>query len=161
MEQSSPEAPRTQRVYSPHLVTEPEQPAPHWDDMSAIEQLLMTRAAAEGILHEACSAWDQDPSRHSPQELDAILTAVWGLLRHNLIGMFRVADGYPDLSWPEIDEVFRNRRSHSSDRPVVGMYLTSNGEDLLCKALLNRSLVALLRFEPAQRTDDLTRRPLD
>lgn len=160
MEQSSREAPRTQRVYSPHLVTEPEQPAPHWDDMTAIEQLLMTRAAAEGILHEACSAWDQHPSRHNPQELDATLTAVWGLLRHNLIGLFRVADGYPDLSWPEIDDVLRKRTSRGNDGPIVGMYLTSNGEDLLCRALLNRSLVALLRFEPAQHPD-LTRRPLD
>ena len=154
----SHKVPRTQGEVVLQLVTQRghEQTA-QWDDMSAIEQLLMNRAAAEGLLHEACSAWDQGRSRRRPRELDAILTAVWGLLSRDLIGLFRVADGYPDLSWSEIDDVFRNRRPRDTDGSMVGMYLTSSGEDLLCTALLNRSLGADLRIEPAQRTDDVAR----
>jgi hypothetical protein len=106
---------------------------PFWDGLNVIEQGLLTRAAAEGVLHEIGAP---GPLRAGP-ELDAILTAVWRLLGDDLICLYRVADGYPDVKRTEIDEVLRVCRSGHADRPAIGMYLTPKGEDLVGGALSN------------------------
>lgn len=127
-------------------------PAPRWDGLSVIEQGLLTRAAAEGVLYEVCPAGDQRSPRRSVRDLDAILTALWSLLSDDLIGVYRVADGYPDLNWTELDEALRACRSEGQDGPVVGMYLTPEGEDLLSTGLTG--LVTDLRFESGGRRSE-------
>ncbi len=119
---------------------------PCWHGLNVIEQGLLTRAAAEGVLHEIGATGG--PLRAGP-ELDAILTAVWRLLGDDLICLYRVADGYPDLKRTEIDEVLRACRSGHADRPAVGMYLTPKGEDLVGGAL--SSLITGQRIEQVQR----------
>lgn len=121
-------------------------PAPRWDALSVIEQGLLARAAAEGVLHEVCPDGDPRSPRRSVRDLDAILMAVWRLLSDDLIGVYQVSDGYPDLNWTEIDEALRACRFDGQDGPVFGLYLTPLGEDLLSTGLTG--LVTDLRFEP-------------
>lgn len=125
------------------------QAAPRWDGLSVIEQGLLARAAAEGVLHEVGTGRAGPSGRRPAHELNAILTAVAGLVSHDLIGLYRVADGYPDLSRTEITGALRACRSGVPDEPAIGMYLTPRGEDLMGSALTG--LVPELRFEPDWR----------
>ena len=101
-----------------------------WDNLNAVEQMILVVASREHTLQHACVSWADQPGRLAEIELTK---AVASTLNHRgLIGFYRVDDGYPDLSSQDLSTVFTGHSywdaRHANSRRV-GMFLTTVGED--------------------------------
>lgn len=105
---------------------------PRWDDLDAVEQSLLVVASQERTLANACASWSPSPRRRT--EIEHTRSAAARLLHRGLIGFYRVDDGYPDLSESDVDTVLRGYTHWDcghTDAGIVGLFLTTAGEDLV------------------------------
>lgn len=115
-----------------HSATHLSPPALVWDDLDPVEQSLLAAASQERTLDHACASWTDRPRRR--RDIERTRAAAAKLFDHGLIGFYRVADGYPDLTDADRATIFRSNtfwdRDHC-DAAVVGLFLTTAGEEVV------------------------------
>lgn len=103
-----------------------------WDDLDPVEQSLLGVASREHTLDHACASWTDRPGRR--REIELTKAAARKLFNHDLIGFYRVDDGYPDLSDSDRSTIFRGitywDKNHC-DAAMVGIFLTTAGEEIV------------------------------
>ena len=89
------------------------------------------RSPRKVMLWEACAQWSRDPATRTAADVELTRRTALDLVRRGLIWMYRIAEGNPDLSQREADEILTDPRAWSNDSNGtndVALYLTPEGE---------------------------------